>query len=64
VQSLWEMWNGRESDRAIVVLGDCGSYMTCAPGGKGGTSGKNDEKIRVLSNLFKCYVGCKKKNSL
>ena len=36
VQSICEMWNGRESDRAIVVLGDCGSYMTCASGGKGG----------------------------
>ena len=28
------------SDRAIVVLGDCISYMKCASGGKGGASGK------------------------
>ena len=49
VQSIWEMWNGRESDRAIVVLGDCGKYMKS--GGKGGADG-SEENIRILSNHF------------
>ena len=44
VQSIWDVWNGRESHRAIVVLGDCGSYIKCASGGKAGAGGKNDEK--------------------
>jgi hypothetical protein len=48
VQSIWEMWNGRESDRAIVVLGECGRNMKGAPGGKGGAS----RKISSLSNHF------------
>lgn len=52
VQSIWEMYNGKESDRAIVVLGDCGSYMKCASGGKGGARRKNEENIRILSNRF------------
>ena len=49
VQSIWEIWNGRESDRAIVVLGDCGKYMKS--GGKGGADG-SEENIRILSNHF------------
>lgn len=27
VQSIWEVWDGKESGYAIVVLGECGSYM-------------------------------------
>jgi hypothetical protein len=44
VQSIREMWNGRESDRAIVVLGDAGSYMKCTSGGKGALVGKTMKK--------------------
>ena len=64
VQSIWEMWNGRESDRAIVVLSDCGSCIKCASGGKGGASGKT-MKIRDLSNNFLSVMwDARKKNSL
>ena len=51
VQSILEMWNGDASDRAVVVVGDCGSYMNCASGERG-TLADNSERSASCRSIF------------
>lgn len=54
VQSTWEMWNGKKSDRAIVVVGDCGKYLKWA---SGGAHGDEEKPASGRINFLNLYVG-------